>query len=589
MKKRIVGMLLVLLMVMSLAPMSALADKSDTDIAYAVEGGNIYFDKATGTITDCDYRVTEAIIPAEIEGVAVTSIGAGAFDSCDSLTSVTIPASVTSIGNFAFRYCTSVPSIDVPDSVTSIGDGVFDGCTSLASVTIPDGVTNIGWCAFSSTSIVSINIPDSVTSISDYAFDCCTSLASIEIPDSVTSIGVGAFNSCRSLMSIDVAEDNSNYSSKDGVLFNKDKTELIRYPERKTGTEYTVPDSVTSIGAYAFSGTSLVNINIPDSVTNVYSDAFERCTSLTSINVSEGNSTYSSDGGVLFDKYKTEIIRYPVGKTNAKYAIPVGVTSIGDWAFSGCTSLASIEIPVGVTSIGAGAFDSCGSLTSVEIPAGVTSIGDNAFLDCTSLENVTMGDVTNINESTFQSRKSLASMKITNSVTSIGNYAFSNCTNLKSVTMASVTSIGDGAFSGCTSLASIEIPDGVTSIGAAAFEGSGLTSVTIPGSVTNIGEGAFNGCDSLKDVYYSGTEEQWEQMGIGGDNNPLPGNATIHFAESVPGDVTGDGEVNVMDLIRLKKCIADGSTEEMKNMDINGDGKVDVLDLIRLKKIIAGA
>ena len=179
---------------------------------------------------------------------------------------------MTSIGNFAFRYCTSVPSIDVPDSVTSIGDGVFDGCTSLASVTIPDGVTNIGWCAFSG-----------------------TSLASIEIPDSVTSIGVGAFNSCRSLMSIDVAEDNSNYSSKDGVLFNKDKTELIRYPERKTGTEYTVPDSVTSIGAYAFSGTSLVNINIPDSVTNVYSDAFERCTSLTSINVSEGASVESGD------------------------------------------------------------------------------------------------------------------------------------------------------------------------------------------------------------------------------------------------------------------------------------------------------
>ena len=121
MKKRILSMLLVLLMVMSLAPMSALADKSDTDIAYAVEGGNIYFDKATGTITDCDYMVTDAIIPAEIEGVAVTSIGDYSFYGCDSLTSVTIPASVTSIGNFAFRYCTSVPSIDVPDSVTSIG------------------------------------------------------------------------------------------------------------------------------------------------------------------------------------------------------------------------------------------------------------------------------------------------------------------------------------------------------------------------------------------------------------------------------------------------------------------------------------
>ena len=244
MKKRVLSLLLVLLMVVSLVPISALADKSNTDVAYAVEGGNIYFDKATGTITDCDDGVTEAIIPAEIGGVKVTSIGEGAFSRYTSLTSVTIPSSVTSIGDYAFYRCTSLASIDIPNSVTSVGNYAFVYCTSLAS----------------------IDIPNSVTSIGGYAFSGCTSLASIDIPNSVTNIGSNVFNYCDGLENVDVENDNPKYMSLSGVLFTKDMSTLMKCPSRKSGT-YRIPEGVVSIDDGAFQ--SCMNL------TDIYSEQCE--------------------------------------------------------------------------------------------------------------------------------------------------------------------------------------------------------------------------------------------------------------------------------------------------------------------------
>ena len=187
----------------------------------------------------------------------------------------------------------------------------------------------------------------------------------------------------------------------------------------------------------------------------------------------------------------------------AAYTIPDSVTSIGRYAFYGCTSLTSVTIPGSVTSIGVYAFDSCASLISVTIPDGVTSIGDSAFDYCTSLTSVTIpGSVTSIGDSVFYHCTSLASVTIPDSVTSIGRYAFAYCKSLTSVAIPDgVTSIGEKAFSQCTSLTSVAIPDSVTSIGERAFyECTSLTSVTIPDSVTSIGDSVFYHCTSLTSV-----------------------------------------------------------------------------------------
>ncbi len=257
------------------------------DIAYPVEGGSIYFNKATGKITDCDETVTKAEIPSEIDGTAVTGIGNSAFKDCIRLTCVTIPDSVITIENSAFSGCSSLTSVTIPESVTSIGNYAFSGGSSLTAITvteqnpkycsldgvlfnktgteliacpgaksgsyvIPDGVTGIGRSAFSGCSrLTSVTIPESVTGIGDYAFKDCSSLISVTIPDSVTGIGVDAFFGCSSLTAITVAEQNPNYCSIDDVLFNKTGTRLIACPGAKSGS-YVIPDGVTRIENSAF-------------------------------------------------------------------------------------------------------------------------------------------------------------------------------------------------------------------------------------------------------------------------------------------------------------------------------------------------
>ena len=338
---------------------------------------------------------------------------------------VIINKGVTSIGEDAFSYCTSLESITIPDSVTSIYYSAFEVCSNLESITIPDSVTSIGGSAFyNCSSLKSISIPDSVTSIGASAFYLCSSLESITISDSVTNIGASAFDLCSSLESINVSESNKNYSSEDGVLFNKDKSTILCFPVAKATIKYNIPDSVTSIDDYTFSHCSILkSIIIPDSVTSIGSCAFDYCTSLESI------------------------------------TIPDSVTSIGSSVFYSCSNLESITIPDSVTSIGGHAFFDCSSLELITIPDSVISIGDYAFECCSNLKSITIPDsVTSIGSSVFYSCSNLESITIPDSVINIGDYAFECCSNLKSITIPdSVTSIGYSAFYYCTSLESITI------------------------------------------------------------------------------------------------------------------------------------
>ena len=250
-----------------------------------------------------------------------------------------------------------------------------------------------------------------VNSIRSSAFANCRDLTSVTIPNSVTSIGGNAFSGCSSLTEISVEAGNPNYSSVDGVLFNKDKTLLIQCPCGKNG-EYVIPNSVTSIWYAAFqSCRGLTSITIPNSVTSFDGGvAFYDCISLTEISVEAGNPSYSSANGALFNKDITLLIKCPQGFKGeyvipntvtsidgtafyycsglTSVTIPNSVTSIGDYAFSLCTGLKTLTIPCALTSIGAGVFSNCSGLTSVIIPKSVTSIGDSAFDFCENLKAI---------------------------------------------------------------------------------------------------------------------------------------------------------------------------------------------------------
>ncbi len=331
-------------------------------------------------------------------------------------------------------YYSQMTSVVIEQGVTSIGKFAFSGCRGLTSVTIPNSVTFIDNYAFwFCRGLTSVTIGNSVTSIGEQAFNGCSPLTSITIPNSVTSIGERAFNGCDSLTAIDVDAANANYTSVDGVLFNKNKTTLIQCPAKKTGaytipssvdtidvnaffnckglTSVTIPNSVTSIGFGAFSYcTGLTSVTIPDGVTSIEQSTFSGCSGVTEINIGSGlttianivssigptainidaaNASLSAVDGVVFNKNKTTIIHYPSGKQGASYTIPSSVDTIGSRAFLGCDSLTSVMLPDGVTSIGEFAFYACRGLTSVTIPGGVTSIERYAFRECSGLTFVT--------------------------------------------------------------------------------------------------------------------------------------------------------------------------------------------------------
>ena len=440
--------------------------------------------KGTKVVCDrafCDWRFLSNITDS------VNSIGDGAFYNCSSLTNIVIPDGVTSIGDWAFNGCSDLVDIVIPDSVTSIGDYAFGECSSLSSLVIPDSVTSIGNKAFlGCSSLKSLVLPDSVTSIGNEAFLGCSSLESLVLPDSVTSIGNEAFLNCSSLNDIIIHDSVTSIGNN-------------AFGCCKSLTNIAIPGSVTSIGGSAFSGCeSLSSVVIPESVVNLNGNPFCRWNG----ELKCLSPYFIYDNKVLFNKDKSKIIAFRDENTTS-YIIPDGVTSIGDWAFNGCSGLADIVIPDSVTSIGDWAFNGCSGLADIVIPDSVTSIGDYAFGDCSSLSSVVIPDsVTSIGAWAFFCCSDLADIVIPNSVTRIGDSAFCDCSSLSSVVIPdSVTSIGAWAFSSCESLTSIIIPDSVTSIGKCAFyDCSSLTNIVIPDGVTSIGYSAFEGCNFPNDI-----------------------------------------------------------------------------------------
>ena len=532
---------------------------------------------------------------------SVTSIGVEAFHGCSGLTSITIPNSVTSIGNYAFYNCSGLTSVTIPESVTSIGDNAFMNCSGLTSVTIPNSVTSIGWSAFSGCSgLTSVTIPESVTSIGKYAFHDCSGLTSVTINSNAIASNI----TDETLLS-DIFEKRSvkEYVFGEGV---KEIGESACYANEYL-TSVTIPNSVTSIGCEAFYGCSgLTSVTIPESVTSIGDNAFSRCGGLTSIEVVSSNTKYDSRNNcnAIIETSSNELI---VGCENT--VIPESVTSIGGYAFMGCSGLTSVTIPNSVTSIGMSAFYGCSGLTSVTIPESVTSIGDNAFSRCTGLTSVTIpNSVTSIGYQAFYNCSGLTSVTIPNSVTSIGYQAFYNCSGLTSITIPnSVKSIGDNVFKGCTGLTSVNIPESVTSIGGYAFKGcTGLTSVNIPESVTSIGFEAFSNCSGLTSVavenptpvtvsstVFSNRANATLIVPVGSKAAYEAANYWKEFKriiEFIEGDVNGDGEMDVVDVVDIARYVVGTPAETFVQIlaDINNNGDVNLGDAVSLVNMIAG-
>jgi hypothetical protein len=401
----------------------------------------------------------------------VADIEGGAFEGCARLSDITIPAEVTSIWDSAFYRCAALTGITIPAGVTRIGDSAFSGCAALASVTF--------------------EADSSLDYIGNYAFTGCAALRNISIPKGVTYIGYRTFSGCSVLGGINVDRENSNYSSEDGVLFDKTKETLIKCPEGKSGL-----------------------CTIPASVTGIVYEAFYDCAKLTGINVEEGNNTYSSEDGVLFDKAKETLIKYPGGKSGA-YTIPAGVTSIREGAFFYCAALTGVRIPAGVIDIGEGAFAGCAKLTGIIVD------GENGFY---SSKDGVLFDKAGETLVQYPAGKS-GEYSIPAGVLYIGNSAFRGHYGLTSVRIPeTVTGIGYNAFAYCKALGSVSIPVDLTVIRGWAFHGcAALTSVTFAGDGVSVrtevfpeGSSGYGG-DTLRDAYLAGGAGTYTRTAGGGD------------------------------------------------------------------------
>jgi hypothetical protein len=527
--KRRLALFVAIIMALSLwtaLPLTASADLTNGDYSYTINE-----DGSTVTITGYTGSGGDVTIPGTLDSKTVTAVGANAFGDKSSLTSVTIPAGITSIGTQAFQGCTSLTSVTMT-SVTSIGDNAFYSCEKLASVTLPEGLTSIAVGTFAHNSLLaSITIPDTVTSIGDNAFYNCRGLTSLTLSASVTSFPVSAVQGCSGITTINVDENNATYSSVGGVLFDKSETTPLYYPAGRTASSYTIPASVTNVSGEVFNGVQ----------------------ALTEITVENGNLFYSSEDGILFNKDKTSLVRYPAGKDGTTYTVPDSVTrlevcafrdskklktlvlsnvkyigasaieccealesitmdsveTIDEWAFQGCFALETITIPESVTSLGDYVFYNCKILKTLVIPNNVTSIGENTFIYCGALTDVTVPKAI-LDEgikSMFPAADGITTVTIADGVTEIPAGAFDDMDSLTTVNIPnSVTTIGDNVFDDCEDITTVTVPQSVLDKGIdTVFSASKdeITTVTIADGVTNIPDDAFDGLANLEEIWCS--------------------------------------------------------------------------------------
>ncbi len=514
-------------------------------------------------------NLTEVVLPSTID-----RIGEYAFESCSSLTTITLPNAVTKIQYGAFEYCNSLKTINFPNSLTTIDGYAFAYCSSLTKAELPDSVTSLGSYAFSECSaMTSFRFPSKITEIPSGLFYGCEQLSKINdipsmvkklgfmafyksaitevnIPKSVENIEEYVFDNCRALTKIAVDANNPNYSSKDGILYNKTATKLINYPAAKTGESFTIPSNVTEIEKESFGYTkNLKTVTIGENMTEIPYSAFRQ----SGINTVTIPKNIKEIGGSAFDWCQNLV--------NVNFASDSKLETIDSYAFEDCTSLYQIRLPDGLKSIGNGAFYQCSTLLFVNIPSSVVKVGQRAFdstayikrtpningiwyLDnwaISASKSIVDAEIANgvkgIAGRVFEYCRNMSTIKIPSSVTYIGDYAFGGAKKLTSITVDSnnpnysskdgvlynkdkttlikypenksdenfviptgVKTIYNSSIQKTSNLKSVTIPNTVTSICIYAFYMSAIDSINLPNSIKSIDSGAFNNCENLNNI-----------------------------------------------------------------------------------------
>ena len=624
-------------------------------------------DSVTNITTLAFYRCN-GLVSVQVPG-SVTAIKNGTFRECNNLKKVILNEGVAKIEGSAFVFCSSLEQIKLPQSLMSIGSGAFDNCTSLISVELPDnaiissdtfrGCKNLSKIVLSDTNnnyivkngilynkamtsaiycipasgVEEISIEDGVTTI-DSNLQFSVNVKKINISRSVTKINTAAFMYCYDLQSIKVDSENGKYMSEKGILYNKDMTRILCYPAGIKDTEFFVPDTVKTIGDFAFYGTkALESINIPDSVTNIGTDAFGECSGLKEV------------------------------------VIPDSVTSMGEAVFYKCTSLEKVKLSVNITSPNPAVFQYCSSLKEVVLPESMKFISFFMFSYCKEITNIVLPDtLTSVLGSAFQNCDNLKNITVPKNVTTIQDYALGYYYDEQSATYKKYDDFTISGYAGSKAqeyaeangirfieLNEKETADGIkieyskddSSIGGDNEEKISLESRQLTESDKEYSKIDFTGKiedsdvkpEDVKSVTYeislkneSGQTVQPSEKvtvkipvpdGYMGENckvyyvnekgkftnmNAVCQNGflifeTGHFStylvtetniktvsEITYGDANGDGKIDSRDAVVIKKYVAGftGFAIDLDAADVNADGKVDTRDAVKILKKIAG-
>lgn len=451
---------------------------------------------------------------------SVTEIGASAFANCRMLKSIDLPENLTVLNYGIFENCISLESIKIPDKVTAIlsvyswGGGCFYGCSSLKSVTFGKSLKTIGDAAFYlCENLTEINLSAPIDSIGENAFNSCKNLRTVNIGSALTKISPTAFKDCNNIEAFNLDSGNSAFCSVDGCIYDRAKTRLIMVPPAIKGS-INLPAGVKEIGDYAFSGCkNITEINIPDGVTRIGNEAMKGCEGLTGIRlpetleeigynalagtkidklyipasvnklgngfcdqdylkaftVAEGNKTYSSLDGLLFDSKKETLIRVP-GGMEGSLKLPDGVLTLGPGSLAGCKAISDIKFNGSLKKIEDSALANCTSLTSLSIPENVTEICNNAFYNCSNLKEIKFPDNLKVfNEAICSRCSSLSKFNFPTALETVMGYAFSNCAIEMLEIPATVKELRGLSFNNCSSLRKVSFLGSTDLIGSWAF------------------------------------------------------------------------------------------------------------------------